>query len=264
MQTGKSDAKSGEFETKPGVKLPKTEDPRPKRFYKSVTIEKGDGGNWRVLLDGRGVKSPARKELAVPTKAAAELIAGEWDAQGEHIDAPSMPASRLAFVTMDRMADARAETAAEVAKYASTDLLCFRAANPADLVAAQNAAWNPLLEWAKSELGVSLKAVAGVMPVQQDAVALHTVLTRAAALDDWKLTALAHTTAVCGSAVLGLALLEGRIDGAQAHALSTVDEAFQAANWGADDDAAKRTALLRAELIVVGDWLRTLDAQAAG
>jgi chaperone required for assembly of F1-ATPase len=260
MQTGKSDAASGEFETKPGVKLPQTEDPRPKRFYKTVTVEAGEGGAWRVLLDGRGVKSPARKELALPTKAAAEIIAAEWAAQGEHIDAPTMPASRLAFVTIDRMAEARAETAAEVAKYASTDLLCFRAAEPTDLVLAQNAAWNPLLDWAASELGVTLKAVAGIMPVEQDPVALHTVLTRAVSLDDWKLTALAHTTAVCGSAVLGLALLERRIDGAQAHALSTVDEVYQAAHWGADEDAAARNAILRAELVVVGNWLRALDA----
>jgi chaperone required for assembly of F1-ATPase len=249
------------FETKPGVKLPKPEDPRPKRFYDTVTVAAVEGG-WAVLLDGRSVKTTARKALVLPTEAAAQLIAAEWAAQGERIDAPNMPKTRLVFVALDMMSEARAETAAEVTRYASTDLLCFRAPQPEDLVAAQAAAWDPLLAWADTELGVKLVAASGLMPRDQDPVALTLVHARAAEQDDWRLTILAHTTAVCGSAVLGLALLTGRIDGATAFALSTVDEHYQLSAWGEDEDARLRLDGLRSELIASGQLLRAFDASA--
>jgi chaperone required for assembly of F1-ATPase len=248
-----------EFETKPGVKLPTPEDNRPRRFYKDVTVEAGDSG-WLVLLDGRSIKTPAKKMLALPTEALAMILAGEWAEQGERIDPPLMPATRLAFVTLDRMAETRAETCAEIAKYASTDLLCFRAPQPPDLALAQAAAWDPLLAWAKSDLGAELVAVAGVIPADQDPVALQAILARAALLDDWQLTTLAHITALCGSAILGLALLEGRIDAEQTFALSTIDESYQISQWGEDEEAASRLTALRNEVVVAGRVLRALAA----
>lgn len=248
-----------EYETKPGVKLPEPEDQRPKRFYETVAVDAADGG-YAVLLDGRSVKTPAKKSVILPTRAYAELVAGEWEAQGERIDAPSMPATRLAFVTLDHMEAAREMTVAEVTKYASTDLLCFRAPDPADLVAAQAAAWDPLLAWAEETLGAHLVPATGVLPIDQDPVALQAIHGHAAALDVWQLTVLAHATAVCGSAVLGLALLKGRIDGAQAFALSTLDEHYQAGQWGEDAEAAARLAGLKAELETVARVVRAFDA----
>lgn len=186
---------SENYETKPGVKIPSREDSLPKRFYETVSVEPGEGG-WAVLLDGRAVKTPARQSLALPTRAAAEIIAAEWAAQGERIDAPNMPATRLVFVALDHMEAAHDATAAEITKYASTDLLCFRAPEPADLIRAQASAWDPILGWAERELGIHLVASAGLMPVEQDAVALATVNARAAKLDDLRLTILAHNIGV--------------------------------------------------------------------
>ena len=121
------------YETKPGVRMPTPEDNRPKRFYTAVSVAPGEAG-WQVLLDGRSVKTPARNLLQVPTKACAELLASEWEAQGERINAPAMPANRLCFVAIDLMGEAHGATVAEVTRYASTDQLCFRAPDPADLV----------------------------------------------------------------------------------------------------------------------------------
>ena len=112
----------------------------------------GGPDGWSVRLDGRGVKTPARKTLTVPSEALATMVAEEWAAQGERIDAPAMPLTRLCFVALDRMELAREETIAEVTKYASTDLVCFRAPDPAELVAAQAAAWDPMLAWAEQAL----------------------------------------------------------------------------------------------------------------
>lgn len=247
------------YETKPGVRMPKPEDNRPKRFYTEAGVAQGEGG-WQVVLDGRSVKTPAKQLLQVPTKALAELLAAEWAAQGERIDAPAMPANRLCFVAIDLMTTAHSATVAEVTRYASTDQLCFRAPEPSDLVAAQAAAWDPMLDWAKRELGVELRSGTGVLPIDQDAAALQAVHARAAALDVWRLTALAHATAVCSSAVLGLALLEGELGGEEIFALSIVDEAYQAAHWGQDEDATKRLDLLKTELIAAERLLRALDA----
>ena len=250
------------YETKPGVRLPKPEDNRPKRFYETVSVEPVEAG-FAVHLDGRSVKTPAKSALAVPTEALARLIAAEWDAQGERINAPSMPTTRLCFVALDRMGETLDATVAEVTRYAATDLLCFRAPEPADLVAAQAAAWDPMLDWARQSMGAHFVPATGVLPVDQDPIALQRVMAKASEQDKWRLTALAHTTAVCGSAILGLALLEGEITGDQAFALSCVDEAYQASHWGEDSEAAERLALLRAELVAVDAMLRALDAPAA-
>lgn len=251
------------YQTKPGVRIPTPEDTRPKRFYETVSVAPDGQGGWAVELDGRGVRTPARRTLALPSEALARLVAAEWQAQGERIDVPSMPVTRLCFVALDRMEQARAETAAEIARYASTDLVCFRAPGPSELVTAQMDAWDPLLAWIERRLDCHLAAAAGVLPVEQDPVALQRVHARAAELDDIALTALAHATALCGSAVLGLALLDGEIGGEQAFALSTVDERFQMGQWGEDAEAAERLAQLEAELIAVERLLRALDAPAA-
>jgi chaperone required for assembly of F1-ATPase len=248
-----------QFETKPGVRMPKPEDNRPKRFYTDVTVGEGEGG-WSVLLDGRAVKTPAKQLLQAPTRALAEMLAAEWDAQGERIDAPRMPLNRLSFVALDLMRDAHAATVAEVTRYATTDLLCFRAPEPTELVAAQAAAWDPMLAWSEAELGARLVAATGVLPIDQDPVALQAIHARARTLDPWRLTGLAHATAVSGSAVLGFALLLGRLDGETAHALSTLDEAWQASHWGEDAEATERLEGLRGELVAVERLLRALDA----
>lgn len=249
------------YDTKPGVKIPSREDSLPKRFYETVSVEAMADG-FAILLDGRAVKTPARQSLSLPTQAAADLVAAEWAAQGERIDAPNMPATRLVFVALDRVSQVMDETRAEIVKYASTDLLCFRAPEPAELVAAQSAAWDPLLGWAEETLDAHFAAAQGLMPIDQDPVALSQVLTATHGLDHWTLTCLAHATAVCGSAILGLALLKGRINGVEAFTLSTLDEHFQISQWGEDHEAAERLARLKTELEQVDALLRALAAQA--
>ena len=250
------------YVTKPGVKIPARENSLPKRFYTNVTVVADDEGH-AVHLDGRPVKSPAKRTLNLPTRALADQVASEWAAQGERIDAPAMPATRLCFVALDLIPDAREATVAEVTKYAATDLVCFRAPEPADLVSAQAASWDPVIAWAQRALDAHFVAATGLMPVDQDPVALQRVMRRAGELDDWRLTTLAHVTAVCGSALIALALLDGEIDGEKAFVLSTLDEHYQISLWGEDHEASDRLARLRRELVVAGEVLRALDAAPA-
>ena len=223
-----------------------------KKFYKAAThgpSPKGEG--YVVLLDGRTLRTPAKAVLAVPAEKLAALIAGEWDAQAEHILPASMPITRLTNVALDRMPLARTETVAEVVKYAGSDLLLARADEPDGLVAAEKAAWDPILDWAEKNLGARFIPAAGFFLPDQDRAALDAIASHARGFDDFRLTALAHLGALYGSSLLALAALSGRLTPSEAFIASRVDEAWQEAKWGVDFEAADRTARLKGEVEAV-------------
>ncbi len=229
---------------------------RLKRFWTAVDTAEGEGG-WAVLLDGRAPKTPAGARLVLPTEAAARLVAGEWAAQGEHLDPATMPATRLASTAIDRVSRARAPVADEVAAFAGSDLLCYLADAPASLVEQQAREWAPWRDWAR-DLGVPLEACEGVVHRPQDPAAVARVRELALALDDFALTGLAAAVPLLGSAVLGLALQRGALSGDAAFDLSRLDEAFQESRWGVDEEAAERTAARRTEAVLLERWFRAL------
>jgi chaperone required for assembly of F1-ATPase len=231
---------------------------RPKRFWKLAEIGPGDAATWRVRLDGRPVRTPARQILELPTRALAELVAAEWKAVGEVLDPAALPAGRLAFTALDRIGAAHAETAAEVARYAGADLLCYFAEAPAALVARQEAAWSPVLAQAQAELGVRFVPARGVMHTPQPAETLARIAELAGALDDFTLAGLASAAGLFGSAILALGLQRGWMDAQTAFDLSQVDETWQQDQWGVDAEAAERRARLREEALVLGRWFAAL------
>lgn len=247
---------------KPGLKLPDPEDRRPKRFYDKA--EAGEGGEagegWTVRLDGRLLRTPKREPVLLPTKALAEAMAQEWTEQGERIDPALMPVTRLAFVTLDRDASGDAAAVAEAAKYAGTDLVCYRAEEPADLVAAQAEAWDPVIAWVKDRFGFDFAVAAGLLPVDQPETAIEGVRGYAAQLDRWALTGFVQTVATSGSALIALMLMEGGIDAERAYALSRIDETHQEALWGQDEEAAERAEAVKLELLGAGRFIAALKA----
>lgn len=223
-----------------------------RRFYATVSIAEGEGG-FALLLDGRPVKTPARRTLAAPTAALAEAIAAEWRAQAQEIDPASMPLTRLANTIIDGVADAPGPVAAEVEKYLGTDLVCYRASSPEGLVARQAAAWDPLIEWARTALGARFVLVEGMAHVAQPAQAV--AAARAAFPDDmdnpkevWLLGALHAITTLTGSGLLALAVLHGRLSAEAAWAAAHVDEDWNMEFWGRDTLALERRAVRFAEL----------------
>ncbi len=229
----------------------------PRRFYTAVTVAPS-GRGYAVRLDGRMPKAPGGTPLVLPTQGLASLAAGEWDAQNPHIVMVSMPAVRLAYTALEKIAAVREAVADEVARYAGSDLLCYRAEAPRELAAEQTAAWDPLLDWARTELGVTLEPTVGIIHRQQSADALARARALALDLDDFGLAALAHAAGLLGSAVLALALQRGRVSGEQAHDLSRLDEAFQERLWGVDGEAAIRTEGRLAEALWLERWFRAL------
>lgn len=232
---------------------------RPRRFYKAVSIAESEGG-FAILLDARQVRGPRGGKLITPTRALAETIASEWEGQGEFLDVPGMHATRLANTAIDSIPQAREATAQSVADYASSDLLCYFAEDPEALVARQTAAWEPVLQRAERELGLSFVRAAGIIHRPQPAPTLLRVRDLAAGLDDFRLAGVAFGASLFGSSVLALALHHSWLDGAQALTLSRLDEIFQEEAWGIDEEAAERVARLSIEAAMLETWFRALDA----
>lgn len=237
-------------------------DQRPRRFYADVSIV-GEGapprGQWSIQLDGKPLRTPEKKLLVLPTEALAKVVAGEWRAQDQRIDLQSMFNTRLANVVLDRTPGHRGEMGREAARYAATDLVCHLAEAPTALRERQEAAWAPLRVWAAQKLNVKLEAVQGVIASVQPQASIDAVRAHAATLDDWRLTALLHAVSLLGSAVLGLAVERRRITAAEAFEFSRIDEAFQAAQWGEDAEAARAADRTRAEARALDLWLDALS-----
>ncbi len=214
-----------------------------KRFFAAANVGQAEGGGFALLLDGRRARTPAKKPLILPTRALAEAIAAEWAGQGETIVPAAMPLTRLANSALDGVAAAMEATRTEVAGYARADLLCYRAEAPEALVAAEAAAFDPVLDWAGQALGAKFVAAAGVVHVGQPEAALATVRAALDAFDcPFALTALHVMTSLTGSVLLALAVVRARLSAEQAWRIGHVGEDFQIARWGVDDEARGRRA----------------------
>jgi chaperone required for assembly of F1-ATPase len=210
-----------------------------KRFYKQTAVEAGDG--WRVLLDGKPMHTPAKTVLMVPTRALAEAIATEWRAVPEstEINTAHLPLTRLAATGLDRVALRRAEIITDTAKYAGSDLLCYRAAAPDSLVSAQREIWQPLLDWVAERYGARLTVVQGISFVDQPEDAIARLRNAVAAHGDLALAALYNLTHTSGSLVIALAVSDGQLTAEKAVAAAQVDELYQVGRWGDDPLAQK-------------------------
>jgi chaperone required for assembly of F1-ATPase len=230
-----------------------------KRFYREAAIaDLGDA--FGVALDGRKVKTPAGRGLAVPSSALAEALAQEWHAQGEQILPATMKLTQLVSTALDRVAVEPAKTLDYVGGFGETDLLCYRATHPADLVRRQQLAWQPLLDWAAENLRVELVVTAGVVPVRQPEAALTRLRQRLEGYDFWTMSALLSLVPAFGSVILGLAVIEGRLAALDAFELAKLDDDFQVERWGSDREAVQRQEGLRQEIAAAAQYLTLLRA----
>ena len=219
-----------------------------KRFWKAVSVEELDGG-FEVLLDGRKVKTPAKRSLVLPTRRIADEIAGEWDAQVETVDPTSMPWTRSANAALDKVATQRIEVASHLAEYAGTDLLSYRAAGPQELIDRQAENWDPLLFWLGQRFDVRLAVTSGVMPIQQTSDTLDRLAETMTPMTDFQLTAFHDLVTLTGSYTLALAATEDFAAPERIWQLSRLDEEFQIEQWGADEEATEHAAIKRSAFL---------------
>ena len=216
----------------------------PRRFWTEARAVPLDGG-FTVHLDARPVRTPLKAPLVVPTLALAQAIAAEWQAQTGKVNPETMPFTRTANSAIDKVAPQRDAVAAMLAEYGGSDLLCYRAEGPDDLTLRQAAAWDPVLHWAKDALGAPLIATVGVMHVDQPADSLLRLRDAVDALDPFRLSAFHDLVAISGSLVLALAVTRHSLTAEAAWDLSRIDENWQIALWGEDEEATKTAALKR-------------------
>jgi chaperone required for assembly of F1-ATPase len=212
---------------------------RAKRFYRAVSVDAADRG-FRVLLDGKPVRTPAQRELALPNKPLAEAVAAEWEAQGERIDPGTMPLTRLVNTALDGVCGREAQVRADIARYAASDLVCYRAEEPAELVRRQAEAWDPIVAWVRAALGANLVVGRGIVPVAQPQTAAEAIERALVGFDAFGLTAHHVMTTLTGSALLALAHGRGCLPAEEAWAAAHIDEDWQIGQWGEDAEARAR------------------------
>ncbi len=228
-----------------------------RRIYREVRVAP-TGGGWSIWLDARALQTPARQPLVLPRPGLAEAIAAEWDAQTEKVVPATMPLMRLAATVLDRMAAQRGQAIDEIVGYAKTDLVCYRAERPAELVARQNACWQPLVDWVTLRFDAPLLVTTGVAPKAQPEAAITAIRAAVTALDPFWLTALHSATTACGSIVIALALVEQRLDADGAWQASELDETFQIEAWGEDAEAAARRRALKRDIAATARFMDLL------
>ena len=233
--------------------------PLPKRFYKAVSVEQ-DGEVFGVRLDGKPVRTPGKALLALPNEAAAALVAGEFEAQAEVIDPVTMPTLRLVNTAIDGVAADPQAVLEDILRFASSDLLCYRADSPQGLVDRQNQHWDRVLDLAHSELGVRFNLAEGVIHVEQPRgtiAVLGAHLARRA--DPLRLASLHVMTSLTGSALLALAVEAGGLDTEAAWLAAHVDEDWQIEQWGQDAEAVSRRAQRKRDMMAAAGLLAALD-----
>lgn len=220
----------------------------PKRFYEDATAARQEDGFYALLLDGKPARTPARHPLAVPSQDLGEALAAEWMGQGPEIDPRSMPLTRLINSAIDGVANRADEVRGDVVRYASADLVCYRADRPERLVAAQSAAWDPVLAWAREATGAQFILSEGVVHVTQPDAAVAAVRACIAGIaSPFRLAALHAMTTLTGSVLIALAHAAGALDADEAWAAAHVDETFQEGLWGEDEEAMARRAARETE-----------------
>jgi chaperone required for assembly of F1-ATPase len=213
---------------------------KPKRFWQAVTVTECQGG-YAVLLDARQAKTPGKQPLILPSRALAEAVAAEWQAQQGALKPETMPFTRAANSAIDKVAPQFDVIVADLASYGGTDLLCYRATGPEGLIARQNEGWDPLLDWSAKVLGAPLIAVPGVMHIAQSGESLSRLHGLVAAMTPFQITGFHDLVQLSGSLILALAVTHGRLTPDEAWTLSRIDENWQIELWGLDEDAAALT-----------------------
>lgn len=231
---------------------------KAKRFYDAAWAQACEDG-WQILLDRRPVKTPLRGQLLLPTKALAEAVAAEWEAQEAEINPTTMPLTRLANSAIDRAAPRREEIVQGLVAFGETDLLCYRAEWPQKLVTLQAEAWDPIVDWAKNALGADLRVVSGVMHIPQPPEAVAALESELHRHDDFTLTAMNQMATLTVSLVLTLAVVRDFLSAEEAWRAAHVDEDWQISQWGEDAEARARRDAQWADMAAAARFLVLLQ-----
>ena len=230
------------------------------KLFKDVVVTR-TGGSFSIALDDEILRTPNKGIYALPTLELATEIAAEWRAQEVDIDPKTMPLTIIASTAVDRVEPNFAEVVEAIVRYASTDLLCYRARQQVELAEKQFATWQPLLDWASAKLGVPLKVTEGILPIEHETEVTERLHVRLAGYDHFWLAAMHGLTRSLGSIFLALAVVENHINVDQALAVSHLEQEFQESKWGILDEATERRDAVRTEAVLAARFLTLIKGQ---
>ena len=167
-----------------------------------------------------------------------------------------MPFTRLACTAIDNVASMREDVVESICAYGGSDLLCYRAAEPEELVDLQNNAWNPVLEWLVNTLGAPMTKTTGLIPVQQPPATLARLRQEIEKSDNFQMAALLELVTLTGSLALGLCVVNGFGHPEEVWRKSQIDEDWQKRNWGVDEEAEAATARKFADFLAACEFAR--------
>jgi chaperone required for assembly of F1-ATPase len=229
-----------------------------KRFWDIAAVGWTEAGH-EIMLDGKPMRLPNGKKLVVGAARLARAMAEEWQvaggAKGGEMSFSDTPLTRLAGTALERITPDPAPTVDAIARYGETDLLCYRAETPDILVQRQHRLWQPWLDWAALRYDAPLRVATGVGYVKQHHDSIAALRRAVAALDADALAGLGIAVPALGSLVLGLALAAGEMDAETAFRLGTLEELFQAEQWGDDDEAVNRRTGMRADIALAARYI---------
>jgi len=228
-----------------------------KRFWKTVTIDAERG----VRLDERPVRTPGRVPLLLPTDILAEAVADEWREVADDIDPRAMPLTGLANAAIDRIAPDPTAFAVGLAAYGESDLLCYRAEGPRELLERQHASWDELLSWGRRRFDVDFETTSGIVHKAQPDATIQRLSHAVATLDPFRLAGLSPLVTISGSLLVALALLEGRVEPEDAWNAITIDERWQHEKWGEDVEAKAALEARRKDFVAAAKFLELLGDQ---
>lgn len=228
-----------------------------RRFYKDVTVVGAPGG-FLIALDDKPMRSPASRDFILPTRALADAVATEWQAQEKTIEPHTMPFMQLAATAIDHVPLVRADMEERLLAYLDTDLVCVRASAPDDLVKSQNIFWQPPLDWFNARYDVHLEASTGLTGKAVSPTCRQRLAQVLAALSPWQLIGVQTVSLACGSLVLGLSLFEGAMKTDDLFAAAELEATYQIEKWGEDSEAQARRMALKRELRDVALWFKLI------
>ena len=229
-----------------------------KRFWTTAGVEETEGG-FSILLDKTPIKTPAKAQIIVPTRALAEKIAEEWNAQGEMVDPLTMPHTRMTNSAIDKVRAQFDQVVEHLASYAETDYLCYRADGPEELVVRQNEAWTPLLDWASECLNARLNTGKGILYVPQPSESLSNLRDRISTMSPFSLAALHELITISGSFVAALAVIYGHKTVEDIWEICQIDEIWQIEQWGPDDLAEAASAQKKHDFSLAANYYSLLQ-----
>ena len=237
--------------------------PPMKRFYRDVSVVPVTGG-FSVRLDQHQLSTPSKAQLTLPSAALAEAIAEEWRSQGERLAPATMPLTKLANTAIDRVAMFRDDVIAQLLAFGRSDVVCYRASAPQDLVTRQHAAWDPILEWLGDNFGARLAVAEGIAFIAQDEARIGAMRAPLLEADSFRLTALLNAAGILGSLALTLAWNSGFLTADAAFEVAHLDEKFQAERWGMDAEATKKMREKHFEIMTLDRFLQLRTACELG